>query len=457
MSLKQPVTQVRLTNVAVVRLKVHGRRYEVACYKNKVVSWRSGVETDLDEVLQSRHIFLNVSKGVMAGEGGLSEDFGTRDEEVVAKLILDKGEIQVSEKERAHALESLQRDICVLVSEMCVNPQTHRPYPVRMIEQGMRDCHFSIQTTKSAKSQALALIKQLQPVMPIDRAHMRVTVTCDQSIGKQLKKQLQPLLAGVEEEQWGSVEYRLTALLSPGQYRQVEEVIAQHSSRRAHMEIVDLKVHEETERKELEEDEEEEGEEEDGAPSALKSSSSSINSAASSLSSLHLSSATAPSTSSSAAPSKAAPPPPKSKKAQRRELDEEEIRTVGERREWEEEQGEVEDSARLRQLQQAANARAKKERKQKKAQQTGKANYKEGSDGEEEAQESRKDEEEAEAGGKAGKGGKGKAVSQAKAEGEDDGWDDGRAKKGKKTGRRKKKTGGEAAVTAAGAEDTQSD
>jgi ribosome maturation protein SDO1 len=41
--LQQPVGQKRLTNVAVVRLKKHGMRFEIACYKNKVLSWRSGV------------------------------------------------------------------------------------------------------------------------------------------------------------------------------------------------------------------------------------------------------------------------------------------------------------------------------------------------------------------------------------------------------------------------------
>lgn len=59
---KQPVTQVRLTNVAIVKIKKAGHRFEVACYKNKVVNWRNGVETDLDEVLQIRSVFENVSK-----------------------------------------------------------------------------------------------------------------------------------------------------------------------------------------------------------------------------------------------------------------------------------------------------------------------------------------------------------------------------------------------------------
>jgi ribosome maturation protein SDO1 len=52
-----------LTNVAYVRLQKKGKRFEIACYRNKVVNWRSKVETDLSEVLQVGTVFTNVSKG----------------------------------------------------------------------------------------------------------------------------------------------------------------------------------------------------------------------------------------------------------------------------------------------------------------------------------------------------------------------------------------------------------
>lgn len=38
-----PAGQKRLTNIAVVRLKKSGHRFEIACYKNKVADWRSGM------------------------------------------------------------------------------------------------------------------------------------------------------------------------------------------------------------------------------------------------------------------------------------------------------------------------------------------------------------------------------------------------------------------------------
>jgi ribosome maturation protein SDO1 len=151
----QPVTQVRLTNVAVVNLKKAGRRFEIACYRNKVLSWRQGVsepcnacsahkvparparrqtfepaqgdlhwllqvEVDIDEVLQAHSVFFNVSKvrlcplayerdsaelawtrawavqGVLAPSKDLIEAFGTDDTEKVLRIILEKGEYHVS-------------------------------------------------------------------------------------------------------------------------------------------------------------------------------------------------------------------------------------------------------------------------------------------------------------------------------------------------------------------------
>ena len=48
-----------------------------------VQSWRSGVETDLKEVLQSEFVFVNVGKGEFAKAADLKRCFGTDDQEQV--------------------------------------------------------------------------------------------------------------------------------------------------------------------------------------------------------------------------------------------------------------------------------------------------------------------------------------------------------------------------------------
>ena len=84
-----PSNRIQLTNVAVVRLKKGGHRFEIACYKNKVLSWRNKVDTDLDDVLQSYSIFVNVSKGQTAKKEDLVEAFGTEDQNKICREVFD--------------------------------------------------------------------------------------------------------------------------------------------------------------------------------------------------------------------------------------------------------------------------------------------------------------------------------------------------------------------------------
>lgn len=128
-------------------------------------------EKDLDEVLQAKAVFSNVSKGVHANTKDLVQAFGTDDEDKIidevclslnrcgsvsqphfplflrrtcshlltavpslrASQILRKGELQVSEKERKVANENLFHDIAMIVAQKCVNKETKKPFPVNMI------------------------------------------------------------------------------------------------------------------------------------------------------------------------------------------------------------------------------------------------------------------------------------------------------------------------------------
>jgi ribosome maturation protein SDO1 len=66
--------------VAVVRLRKHSQRFEIACFPNKVLSWRSRVEKNIDEVLQSHTVYANVSKGVLAKSKELIKAFDIDDQ-----------------------------------------------------------------------------------------------------------------------------------------------------------------------------------------------------------------------------------------------------------------------------------------------------------------------------------------------------------------------------------------
>ena len=75
------------------------------------------------------------------------------DQAAICKEILSKGELQVSEKERHVAQDSMMKDIATTVADKCVNPESKRPYPVSMIEKAMKDVHFSVKPNRNSKQQ----------------------------------------------------------------------------------------------------------------------------------------------------------------------------------------------------------------------------------------------------------------------------------------------------------------
>ncbi len=153
-------------------------------------------EKDIDEVLQTQTVFTNVSKGQLAKKEDLVKCFGTEDHLKVCLEILTKGELQVSEKERAVALDSTFKDIATIIADKCVNPETKRPYPVGMIEKAMRQVHVSVKPNRTSKQQALDIIPQLKKVITIERAQMKLRVVTN----KKNKSKLKELMGELEAE-----------------------------------------------------------------------------------------------------------------------------------------------------------------------------------------------------------------------------------------------------------------
>lgn len=232
MSIFTPTNQIRLTNVAVVRMKRGGKRFEIACYKNKVVSWRNKTETDIDEVLQAVNVFTNVSKGTSAKKEDLIKAFGHDDVKKICIEIIEKGELQISEKERQTQLESSFKEVATIVSEKCLNSETKKPFPVSIVEKSMKQIHFSVNAKKNTKQQALEVIKKLREVIPIERCMMKLRVLTH----KKNRSKLEALASDIESakvEGDGVLEMILS--IDPGNYRVVDEIIRTTRKSQLHM------------------------------------------------------------------------------------------------------------------------------------------------------------------------------------------------------------------------------
>ncbi|KAI9820527.1 MAG: hypothetical protein M1832_003718 [Thelocarpon impressellum] len=279
MPINQPSNQIKLTNVSLVRMKKGKKRYEIACYKNKVLEWRSGVETDLDNVLQIPSVFLSVSKGQTAPTQDLAKSFGAKTavNDIILE-ILKKGELQVGEKERNAQLDRVHHEVVDIVAGKLVDPLSKRVYTTGMIEKALAELSAQgthahepkgatstgetttpptgeadssvaangeakgkakdtalpswagVVATRSAKSQALDAMKALiahQPI-PVSRARMRLRITCPNTILKQAVKPAQKTKstadeADVDEEKAtkGTVKDRIMSYIEQVEHQDV--------------------------------------------------------------------------------------------------------------------------------------------------------------------------------------------------------------------------------------------
>jgi len=155
MRVSQPVGQKRHTNIAIVsiRKKVEGRDYkfEIACYPNKVMNQREGLETDMDQVLQTETIFTNVSRGDIATNDDLVTCFGTTNHRKICIEIIKEGHLQVSEKERDYVNETRSRDVLNMLTQMTMDASTGFPLTVTQIQSALDDIHYRISGKSSLK------------------------------------------------------------------------------------------------------------------------------------------------------------------------------------------------------------------------------------------------------------------------------------------------------------------
>ncbi|KAL2105336.1 hypothetical protein VUR80DRAFT_8536 [Thermomyces stellatus] len=299
--INQPSNQIKLTNVSLVRLKKGKKRFEIACYKNKVLEYRSGIETDVDNVLQIPNVFLNVSKGQTAPRDDLDKAFGKgRSVEDIALEILKKGELQVGEKERAAQAERVHHEVVGIVASKMVDPRTKRVYTTGMIEKALdmlrtgaatgngaacppesaaaeggeeatepskpKPTWTGVATNKSAKSQALEAMKALiahQPI-PIARARMRLRISCSANVLKQavkggksgsgeegekkaaagtVKDRILSYVEQVESQDMvGASEWEVVGFVEPGAYKPLTDLIQNETKGQGRIEVLDAAV-----------------------------------------------------------------------------------------------------------------------------------------------------------------------------------------------------------------------
>ena len=223
MVLISPTNQKRLTNVSDVKLIVKTdrkrRRFEIAYFPNKVIAWRQKLEFQI-QTLQNELIYTNVSKAEIASKDNSKDAFQTTNILEICKIILEKGELQLTEKKRQFVMDNLIKDVAKILTSKTLNPSTKLCFPPGVIKKMIHDCHINLKPNKSAKQQSLDVIRMLIKKLnvPIDVALLSVNIIATQKQIKSIKRELLSYCENIFSEVPQEHDLKMEAIFEPENY-----------------------------------------------------------------------------------------------------------------------------------------------------------------------------------------------------------------------------------------------
>jgi ribosome maturation protein SDO1 len=135
--------------------------FEIITYNGTVRKFKNN-QLGWDKVLQTDLIFTNSKKGNRASSKDLKTAFGTDDLNECAKLIVEKGELQVSAKERKEDTKTKKNEIIYYIHKNYIDPKSKLPHPMSRLELAIDNLKYRIDTKRLTEQQANEIIKKLQ-------------------------------------------------------------------------------------------------------------------------------------------------------------------------------------------------------------------------------------------------------------------------------------------------------
>jgi len=152
---------------SIARLVLGSERFEILINPEKAWQIKQGAKVDVREAMISDVIYKDAKKGLRASRETLQKTFKTLDPYEIGKVIIQRGEIQLTAKQRKELIESKRKQIIAYISRNCVDSKTGLPLPPTRVELLLDEVKVSIDPFKDAKEQALEIIKVLRTKIPI--------------------------------------------------------------------------------------------------------------------------------------------------------------------------------------------------------------------------------------------------------------------------------------------------
>ena len=173
--IKKDHTDEILKNNVIARFESHGERFEIIISPENIERIREGSPLNMED-LASEFIFSDAKKGNKASVDKMEEVFNTNSIEEIAKIIILKGDVQLTTEQRHEMQETKRKRIIDVIVKNAMDPQTKAPHPRQRIELAIKETKVHIDPFKPVDQQVKIIVDALRPILPISMEQIRISV-----------------------------------------------------------------------------------------------------------------------------------------------------------------------------------------------------------------------------------------------------------------------------------------
>ena len=173
--IKKDYTDEILKNNVIARFESHGERFEIIISPKAIERIRDGSPLDMED-LASEFIFSDAKKGNKASEEKMDEVFNTNSIKEISKIIIIKGDVQLTTEQRHEMQEKKQKRIVDIIVKNAMDPQTKTPHPRQRIELAIKEAGVHIDPFKPVDEQVKLVVEALRPIIPLAMEQVKISV-----------------------------------------------------------------------------------------------------------------------------------------------------------------------------------------------------------------------------------------------------------------------------------------
>ena len=186
---------------SIVRFAVEGEKFEILVKPDPALDFKLGKKKDISSIMISEEIYSDSNKGTRASTEKLIKAFKTTDQTIIATIILQKGDLNLTTDQRRKMVSEKRKQIVEFIAKNFVDPRSHLPHPPLRVEQAMDDARVSVDPFKNVDEQTKDIVEQLRSIIPLKSENMLLEILVPAQFAAQSYSVLKSV-GSLKKEEW---------------------------------------------------------------------------------------------------------------------------------------------------------------------------------------------------------------------------------------------------------------